>query len=135
MINSEAVSEELKQLIFACIFPRRRNRWTNFIEISTAFQSWLVQLLLADEVRVEEDDLHIKALGQYKIGNLTESLNMFNLAIKKCPNNASLWRDAAIVLVHAGNEDLANRFLERALWIDGEVDLTDPAFNLLLRNE
>lgn len=123
-----------RYLISGCLFPKRTNRFRSFQEVRQVFEQKLGEELSYTPQLYNDDysasSLHRKAISLYKIGKYNDALNVFNTALKTNPQNAELWRDAAIILVKVGNIDAASYFLNTAKQIDPNIDTLESDLSI-----
>lgn len=136
-IKSQSIDDwpKLDQLILTCLVPDPYDRWRSFSQLRQYFEIWLGDKLdfepLNQEESIKYSYSHRKALALHKIGRLDESLQAFNSAISENPNNALIWRDAAISLLDAHQTEVARQFIEQAKNLYPSIDICDSRLKKL----
>ncbi len=124
----EEINEHIERAVKGCIFINRRYRWSSFHELRLFFETKL-KSHLKEHYKTESQDcvsLHRKALALQKVGELEKSLAVFNRVLRQNPNNAEVWRDAALALLDVGMTSSARRTLWHALERDPNLDISNP---------
>lgn len=127
------ISDDIWEIVVFSMNPNPFNRWRSFTKLRKVFESRLGSALINKQAissvscRDESPDLHKLALSLYKLGEMEEALDIFNQALAKHPDDAEMWRDAALALVKSGQHDLAKTFFLRAKGINPKIaTITEP---------